>query len=90
MATSKRAGDPGQVVRETWYEYSYSAVVSERYADGGVLFFIHTWDGDRRPFSNIKSLNEEGVVVTKEEAMQHLERTKSMIEGYSASASPPE
>jgi hypothetical protein len=90
MTEFKRTGDPDKVVRETWYEYSYSAVVSERYSDGGVLFFIHTWDGDRQPFSNIKSLNEEGVVVTKEEAMQHLKRTKSMIEGYSTSASKPE
>jgi len=87
MTDFKRPGDPSKVVKETWYEYSYSAVVAEQYEDGGVQFFIVNWDGNRKPFSNIKSLNEEGTVVAKAEAMKHLEETKAMVSGYSASAS---
>lgn len=81
--------DPTKVVRETWYEYFGSAVVAERYEDGGTLFFIVNWDGTRRPFSNIKSLDEEGSVVTREEAMEHLAATKARVEAQAGSAPAP-
>jgi hypothetical protein len=90
MAKFKRPGDPDKVVRETWYELGRSAVVSERYEDGGTLFFLHNYKGDRLPFTNIKRLNEEGSVITKEEAMEHLARARAEFAKYAASASPPE
>jgi hypothetical protein len=89
MAKFKRPGDPDKVVRETWYELGGSAVVAERYEDGGTLFFLHNYKGDRLPFSNIKRLDEEGSVVTKEEAMSHLQKVRKSIESHAASASPP-
>jgi hypothetical protein len=87
MAKFKRPGDPDKVVRETWYELGLSAVVSERYEDGGTLFFLHNYKGDRLPFTNIKRLNEEGSVITKEEAVKHLEATREIIRQRAASAS---
>lgn len=85
MRESLPAGEPRNVVDEVWYEYFGSAVVEEGYADGGVQFFIVNWDGTRRPFSNIKSLNEEGSVVSKEEAMEHLALTKARVEAQAGS-----
>lgn len=90
MAKAKKSTDPERVVRETWYELGGSAVVAETYADGGVLFFLHNYKGDRLPFSNIKRLDEEGSVITKEDALKHLEKTRAELKKYAASASPPE
>ena len=90
MADFKRPGDPDKVVRETWYELGLSAVVAERYEDGGTLFFLHNYRGDRVPFTNIKRLDEEGSVITKEEAVKHLEASGEIIRQDAASASKPE
>jgi hypothetical protein len=89
MTEFKRAGDPGKVVDEQWFELGLSAVVAETYEDGGTLFFLHNYRGDRVPFTNIKRLDEEGSVITKEEAVKHLEATREIIRQDAASASPP-
>jgi len=89
MTEFKRSGDPEKVVRETWYELGRSAVVAETYEDGGTLFFLHNYKGDRVPFTSIKRLDEEGSVITKEEAVEHLKKSRAELAKYSASASPP-
>jgi len=88
MADAKTTVDRRKVVDETWYEYLSMVVVAEEYEGGGVLFFLVTLNNERKPFTNIKSLNEEGSVVTKEEAMAMLENLKRVVEQFPKSARP--
>jgi hypothetical protein len=71
--------DARTVQSETWYECGMSAVVAENYGEGRIQFFLINYKGERLPFTNIKRLDEEGSVVTKDEAMAHLEAVKKSL-----------
>jgi len=84
MDNNQQQQNGREVVGTTWYDIGDAAVVAERYSSGGVLFFRISAYGERVPYSNIKSLDEEGVVVTEEEAMRRLAEAKKRFDSYSA------
>jgi len=88
MIDIKPSSDPRKVIGETWYECLSAAIVAEEYEGGGMQFFVITWDGERKPFTNVRSLNEEGSVITKDEAIALLEETRKRVEMSRATARP--
>lgn len=75
------------VVKEKWYELGLCCVVREQYDDDTWMYFSVQHDGKRAPFSAGRSLDEEGVVVTKEQAMQHLEDVGKSLKEHTDSQS---
>lgn len=76
-----------KVINETWYELGSCCVVMEQYDDDTWMYFSVQHDGKRAPFSAGRSLDEEGVVVTKEQAMKHLEEVGESLKEHIASQS---
>ena len=75
----------------TWYVVLGAVVVAEAHEGGGVQFFTEDWTGRRRFFTDIKRLDEEGEVVSEEEARARLAGVRAAIEARRAArTAPPE
>jgi hypothetical protein len=79
------------VTDRTWYVLLGAVVVAEAYEGGGVQFFTEDWTGQRRFFTDMRRLDEEGEVVSEEEARARLAGIRSAIEARRAArTAPPE
>lgn len=88
MTPKKRDEDSAGSVSEQWFVYGNAVVQLEQFEPGRFRMFLYGMKPDRVPFSNMKGLEEDGTLVTKDEAMRHLRAVRQKLAQFSASARP--